>query len=70
MMRTPSRLTRHDGTFDDFAFIRVHSHYRDAFLGIHKATGNMVSIVEIPPPLAAPAQPAPEPEPEPEPDAT
>ena len=38
------------GTFDDYAFIPIHSRYRDAFLGLRKSDKSFVGIVEIQPP--------------------
>ena len=44
-------LARQGGAFDDYVFVPIHSRYRDAFIGIRKATGEFVDIVEIPPPM-------------------
>ncbi|MCZ6503614.1 MAG: hypothetical protein O6945_14010 [Gammaproteobacteria bacterium] len=44
-------LSQNGGTFGDYAFIPIHSRYRDAFLGIRKSDQLLVGIVEIPPPL-------------------
>jgi hypothetical protein len=46
-----SWLGENGGTFNDYAFIPIHSRYRDAFLGIRKSDTSFVGIVEIPPPL-------------------
>ena len=43
-------LAKHGGTFDDYAFIPLHSRYRDAFVGLRKSDRSFVDIVEIPPP--------------------
>jgi hypothetical protein len=43
-------LAKHGGEFDEYAFIPVHSRYRDAFIGISKAKKLFVDIIEIPPP--------------------
>jgi hypothetical protein len=47
----PPWLERHGGAFDDYVFVRIHSRYRDAFIGIRKTDGELVDIVEIPPPM-------------------
>ncbi len=44
-------LDENGGAFIDYAFIPIHSRYRDAFLGIRKSDRSFVGIVEIPPPL-------------------
>jgi hypothetical protein len=44
-------LSEYGGTFNDYAFIPIHSRYRDAFLGIRKSDKSFVDIVEIPPPM-------------------
>ncbi len=44
-------LSQNGGAFIDYAFIPIHSRYRDAFLGIRKSDQSIVGIVEIPPPL-------------------
>jgi len=44
-------LLKYGGTFDDYAFIPIHSRYRDAFIGIRKSDKSFVDIVEISPPL-------------------
>jgi len=44
-------LKENGGTFVDYAFIPIHSRYRDAFLGIRKSDQEIIAIVEIPPPL-------------------
>jgi len=44
-------LVKHGGEFDDYAFIPIHSRYRDAFIGIDKAKKLFVDIIEIPPPI-------------------
>ena len=46
-------LTKHQGSFDDFAFIPIHSRYRDVYLGIRKETQEFIDIVEVPPPLGS-----------------
>jgi hypothetical protein len=43
-------LDKYGGSFDDYAFIPIHSRYRDAFLGLRKADRSFVGIVEILPP--------------------
>jgi hypothetical protein len=45
-------LEKHGGEFSDYAFFPIHSRYRDAFIGIRKSDGQMVDIVEIPPPVS------------------
>lgn len=47
----PPWLARHGGSFDDYAFVPIHSRYRDAFIGIRKADAKFVDILEIPPPM-------------------
>jgi len=44
-------LSDYGGEFSDYAFIPIHSRYRDAFVGIDKKKKQFVDIVEIPPPL-------------------
>tara|TARA_B100001971_G_scaffold120710_3_gene111164 strand:+ start:1752 stop:2582 length:831 start_codon:yes stop_codon:yes gene_type:complete len=44
-------LAKYGGRFDDYAFIPIHSRYRDAFLGVQKSNGIFIDIVEIPAPL-------------------
>lgn len=44
-------LREQGGSFDDYAFVPIHSRYRDAFLGIRKSTREFVDILEVPPPL-------------------
>ena len=44
-------LANYGGKFDDYAFIPIHSRYRDAHLGIRKSDKSFVDVVEIPPPL-------------------
>ncbi len=44
-------LAKYGGDFDDYAFVPIHSRYRDAFLGIRKSDKQMIDIVEIRPPL-------------------
>ncbi len=41
------------GTVDDFAFVPIHSRYRDAFVGIRRSDFEIVGIVEVPPPLSS-----------------
>jgi hypothetical protein len=43
-------LDKHGGSFDDYAFIPIHSRYRDAFVGLRKADKAFIDIVEIQPP--------------------
>jgi hypothetical protein len=44
-------LDKHGGELTDYAFLPIHSRYKDAFIGISKVTLEFVDIVEIPPPL-------------------
>jgi hypothetical protein len=44
-------LEDNGGSFSDYAFIPIHSRYRDAFIGIRKSDSAFVDIIEIPPPL-------------------
>ncbi len=44
-------LTVHGGGFEDYAFVPIHSRYRDAFLGIRKNSHEFIDILEVPPPL-------------------
>jgi hypothetical protein len=44
-------LDKYGGELNDYAFLPIHSRYKDAFIGISKATLDFVDIVEIPPPL-------------------
>jgi hypothetical protein len=44
-------LIKNQGSFSDFAFIPIHSRYRDAYLGIRVDSKEIIDIVEIPPPL-------------------
>jgi hypothetical protein len=44
-------LIKNQGSFNEFAFIPIHSRYRDAYLGIRIASKQIIDIVEIPPPL-------------------
>ncbi len=44
-------LSENHGQFSDFAFIPIHSRYRDAYLGIRKSDRSFINIIEIPPPL-------------------
>ena len=46
-------LTKYQGSFDDFAFIPIHSRYRDVYLGIRKDNMEIIDIVEVPPPLGS-----------------
>ena len=43
-------LSKHGGSFSDYAFFPIHSRYRDAFLGIRKQDLKLIDVVEIPPP--------------------
>jgi len=49
-------LIKHQGGFDDFAFIPIHSRYRDVYLGIRIKTRELIDIVEVPPPLGSIAE--------------
>lgn len=44
-------LDKYGGELADYAFFPIHSRYRDALIGISKATGEFVDILEIPPPF-------------------
>lgn len=44
-------LERHGGTFDDYAFVPIHSRYRNVLLGIRKSDGSFVDVLEIVPPV-------------------
>ena len=44
-------LLDHGGNFNDYAFIPIHSRYRDGFLGIRKSDKSFIDILEIPPPI-------------------
>lgn len=46
-------LARYGGEFADYAFLPIHSRYRDAFLGVRKADKSFVDILEVPPPLSS-----------------
>lgn len=46
-------LESHGGGFEDYAFIPIHSRYRDAYLAIHKSNKEFVDILEVPSPLAS-----------------
>ncbi len=46
-------LQSYGGDFEDYAFIPIHSRYRDAYLGIRKSDKSFVQIVEVPSPLAS-----------------
>ena len=44
-------LAKYGGIFGDYAFIPIHSRYRDAFIAIRRSDESFVNIVEVPPPL-------------------
>lgn len=44
-------LAKYGGDLADYAFFPIHARYRDAFIGVSRATGEFVGIVEIPPPF-------------------
>jgi hypothetical protein len=44
-------LDKYGGDLNDYAFLPIHSRYKDAFIAISKATLDFIGIVEIPPPL-------------------
>lgn len=44
-------LAKYGGDLADYAFFPIHSRYMDAFIGVSRATGEFVGIVEIPPPF-------------------
>ena len=46
-------LTKYQGSYSDFVFIPIHSRYRDVYLGIRVATGEIIDIIEVPPPLGS-----------------
>ena len=44
-------LAKRGGRFDDYAFVPVHSRYRDSYLGIRRSDGRFIDVVEVPAPL-------------------
>lgn len=40
------------GSVEDYAFIPIHSRYRDAFLAVAIATKRITGVVDIPPPMS------------------
>jgi len=45
-------LKEHGGSVSDYAFIPIHSRYRDSFVGIRKSDRSFVDILEVPPPMS------------------
>ncbi len=45
-------LAKYGGVFEDYAFVAIHSRYRDTYLGIRKSDRSLVDIVEITSPLS------------------
>lgn len=44
-------LAAHGGTFQDYAFIPIHSRYRNAYLGIRTSNRQIVGILEVAQPV-------------------
>ena len=44
-------LVKYGGSFDNYAFIPIHSRYRNAYIGVRKSDKSFIDIVEIPPPI-------------------
>jgi hypothetical protein len=47
----PGWLDKHGGRLADYAFLPIHSRYKDAFIGIRRSTLEFVDIIEVPPPF-------------------
>ncbi|MDZ7686901.1 MAG: hypothetical protein U5O39_19715 [Gammaproteobacteria bacterium] len=51
-------LDRHEGSFEDYAFIPIHSRYRNAYLPVRRADKSFADLLEVKPPaIGLPPQP-------------
>lgn len=48
--RLDAWVEEHGGIVDDYAFFPLHSRYREGFIGIRKATGEVVGLLGVVPP--------------------